>query len=166
MGSRGIQGGSGSGGGAATSESYALLQERQAQSTDGGEFNSGADRKRDINTEVHDDDGIVSLASGVITLQAGTYKVRWWATAHRVGEHQTKFVNTDDSIEYLGSSESHPEGQIESFKSVGSCRFTITAEKDFELRHRCATNRSGDGFGLAAGFNAEVYAEVEILKEL
>ncbi|SVB60040.1 uncharacterized protein METZ01_LOCUS212894, partial [marine metagenome] len=43
--------------------SYAIIADQKAQNTAGGTFTSGAWRTRDLNTEITDPDGIVSISS-------------------------------------------------------------------------------------------------------
>ncbi len=50
--------------------SYAIIADHKAQNTAGGTFTSGAWRTRDLNTEITDPDGIVSIASDQFTLAA------------------------------------------------------------------------------------------------
>ena len=57
--------------------SYALLCEEQTHHTEGGTATSGSWFAREINTEIADPDGIVSLSSNQFTLQAGNYLLKW-----------------------------------------------------------------------------------------
>ena len=48
--------------------SYAVVCDQKANNTDGGTFSNGAWRTRDLNREVCDDDGIVTVANNKFTL--------------------------------------------------------------------------------------------------
>ena len=52
-------------------ESYAIIADQKSSTTQGGGFTSGAWRTRDLNTEIADADGIVSISSNQFTLGAG-----------------------------------------------------------------------------------------------
>ncbi len=56
--------------------SYAAICNEQPSGTEGGTFTSGAWRVRDLNTEIADPDGIVSISSNQFTLGAGSYLIK------------------------------------------------------------------------------------------
>lgn len=155
----------GSGGGLFAS--YAVICDQKTQGTNGGTFTSGADRTRDLNTEIFDPDGIVSISSNRFTLAAGTYLIKWSAPAMRVGGHQSFLYNYSDTSEIqrgttgITTSSSYKVAT----STTGYARVTITANKSFEIRHRGTTSRTSDGFGVAANFGVEIYTVVEIYKE-
>ena len=64
--------------------SYAIICDQKDSTTDGGDFTTGAWRTRNLNTEIADPDGIVSISSNQFTLQAGTYLIKWSAPAYDV----------------------------------------------------------------------------------
>ena len=57
-------------------ESYAVIGDQKASGVSMQTVTSGAWRTRDLNTEVFDPDGIVSISSNQFTLGAGTYFIR------------------------------------------------------------------------------------------
>lgn len=142
----------------------AIICDQKTQNTAGGTFTSGADRTRDLNTEVSDPDGIVSISSNQFTLQAGTWLIKWYAPAYFVARHQSFLYNATDATEVArGSSAfSTASGAGDPTLSVGSAIVTIASAKAFEIRHRCETTSATSGFGLAANFGAEIYTRVEI----
>ena len=151
--------------GGATDKPYALIEDQRTQNTPGGTFTSGAWQTRTLNQEVTDAKGIASLAANQITLQAGTYKFRASAPASAVDRHQIRLYNiTDASATKIGTSEI-AAGSAQT-RSVVSVRFTITAAKVFELQHRCETTRATDGFGNEANLTTEIFARIEIMKEI
>jgi hypothetical protein len=145
---------------------YVNIQDQKAQNTQGGTFTSGADRTRDLNTIVSDTAGIATLASNQVTLPAGTYRCYITAPAAAVDRHQAWLYNTTDAATvFRGSSEVGSTSIVSSQRSTITGRFTISAPKTFEVRHRCQTTLSGKGFGYEANFGTEVYTIVELWKE-
>ncbi len=142
---------------------WIVIREEQAQNTSGGTFTAGMWQTRAMNVKASDAGNHASLSANQITLEAGTYRLRASAPANQVGAHQTRWQNISDGTTVLiGTTEFADTVQS---RSMIAGRFTITASKTFELQHRCGTTRSSDGFGLAANFTTEVYAEVELWRE-
>ena len=142
--------------------SYAIIADQKAQSTEGGTFTSGAWRTRDLNTEIADGDGIVSIASNQFTLGAGSYLIRWACPSYGSGDTQARLYNiTDASVGGISMCNYWPG---EGF-STGSTRVVISGSKTFEIQHRCQSTSSTNGYGAAATFGTEQYTIVEIFKE-
>ena len=136
--------------------SYAVLCDAKSGNSDGGAFNNGAWRTRDLNTEISDADNIVSLSSNQFTLQAGSYLINAFAPACQVSCHQTRIYNvTDTSVVQLGSVEFAYSASASGNPSYVSARVTITEAKVFEIQHRCANSRADYGFGVgtSGGYN-------------
>ncbi len=146
--------------------SVAVLQDQKSSGTNGGTFTQGDWRTRDLNTEVDDPDGIVSISSNQFTLAAGTYIIRASAPGFAVNSHQIRLQNiTDTSTVVYGSTEYAPAATGVTSRSTLSKVVTISGSKAFEIQHRGANTRSTDGYGQAGSFgNVEVYAIVEIVK--
>ena len=112
-----------------------------------GTFTSGAWRTRDLNTEISDADGIVSISSNQFTLATGTYTIEWEApAAYSVNHHSTRLYNsTDASVEQLGSS----EFANSSFSTIsyGKDVVTISGSKTFEIQHFANLTSNTYGFG-------------------
>ena len=147
--------------------SYAILNDTKSSGTPGGTFTSGDWRTRDLNTEVDDPDGIVSIASNQFTLGAGSYLIRWSATAFFVDIHQTRLYDiTNAAALALGSSEYASNTYFGQTRSFGSDRVTISTTTVYEIQHRCEATKSTNGFGVTTVFgDSNVYTEVEIFKE-
>jgi hypothetical protein len=142
------------------------LQDQKAANTDGGTFTSGAWRTRTLNTEVTDEITGSSLSSNQITLPSGTYFIIAYAEAAQCGGHKVRWRNvTDGTTALVGESAfANTSNGVSNARVQG--RFTIAAEKVFELQHRCGTTAS-DGFGIASNFDElEVYSDVMIWKLL
>jgi hypothetical protein len=137
----------------------------QKTSTAGGTFSSGAWRTRDINTSQFNSISGASIASNQITLPSGTFMVVATAPFQRVDQNALRFQNiTDTSTTIEGQNAYTDSGTAVCGVAYLSGTFTIAASKTFELQHRCATTRGGDGFGPSNSFTTEVFAVVSIWK--
>jgi hypothetical protein len=149
--------------------SYAIIRDEKSDA-DGGTFTSGAWRTRDLNTEVADADGIVSISSNQFTLQAGTYLIKATTPAYESAFHQNRLYNvTDSSVVDTGSSAYTKVTSFVQTNSILISRFTITGAKVFEIQHQTDSTKSAQGMGVrtSAGFTtaADIYTIVEIYKE-
>jgi hypothetical protein len=147
----------------------ALLHVRDEKSngTAGGDFTSGAWQTRTLNTSLTNEISGASLSSNQIILPSGTYYIHASAGAYSVDRHKLKLRNTTDSSDTLiGTAEQCENAGTVSNRSFVIGRFTIGAQKTFELQHRCTTTITGNGFGLSSTFGTEieVYADVQIWK--
>ena len=145
---------------------YILLQDQKAQNTDGGTFNSGAWRTRDLNTKVVDEGSNCTLSSNQFTLLAGVYRIRVRAPAGFVGRHQIRLQNITDSTtpltgtsEFTSQSATYAQTTSEMYGA-----FTIGTTKTFEIQHQCQVSAATNGFGVAANFGTEIYTSVELTK--
>ena len=151
--------------------SYAILVDQKTSGTNGGSFTSGAWRTRDLNTEIADPDGIVSISSNQFTLQAGSYLVKAHAPAYKVGRHQIALYDiTASSYVETGSSAYVDGGESVSTDSFLTARFTCSGANVYEIRHQCGTGFNTYGFGVSIlnSFAAPAennYLTVLILKE-
>jgi len=137
---------------------YVKVSDVKAYNVNGGTFTSGAWRTRDINTEDSDDSNICSISSNQITLAVGTYECFISCPAYRTEHHIARLYNFTDSGEVLlGCSErSYPDHYV-SNRSFVVGKFTITAEKVFEIQHYCKTTSVTYGLGVRsdiAGVNS------------
>ena len=151
-------------------ESYALLADiKSAGTAGGGTLTSGDWRTRDINTEVSDPDGIVSISSNQFTLGAGTYRILANIPAYQTNRHQSALYNvTDTSYVQFGSTEYCGSSDNVASISILRSQFTISGSKAFEIRHRCQTNSTtyGMGVGLADYWTgSSMFMVLEIFKE-
>ena len=148
-------------------QAYAVICDQKTQNTGGGTFSNGDWRTRDLNTEIADPAGIVSIASNQFTLGAGSYLIEWVAPAYRAGRHQTRLFDvTANAARNVGSSaysRNDDEGDVT--HSIGFSRVTISGDTIYEIQHRGGTTRS-NGFGVEANFADEIYTTVKIYKEI
>ncbi len=149
--------------------SYAVICDKKAQDVDGGTFTSGDWRTRDLNHEITDPDGIVSISSNQFTLGAGTYFIRWFAPAFRCGRHQSRLYDITGSavIQYGRSCNADTGGDGDMTDSDGFSRVTITSDNVYEIQHKCSTTEPTIGLGNASNFvDTEIFTTVYIKKEV
>ena len=147
-------------------ESYAVICDQKASGTNGGSFTSGDWRTRDLNTELADADGIVSISSNQFTLGAGTYLIKWTCPSLRVNANQSRLYNATTAAEVsVGQSNYADSTNAVQNISVGSARVDLSGNTAFEIQHRCASTFTGDGFGTATSFGVCIFTVVEIYKE-
>ena len=151
--------------------SVAIICDEKAYNANGGVFTSGAWRTRDLNTEISDADGIVSISSNQFTLAAGTYTIEWSVPQWKTAVTASRLYNTSDStVTQYGSVEHAAAAESVMTRSTGSSVFIIAGSKTFEIQHKCATTSTPYGFGFAANDlgNTEglvsIYTIVKILK--
>ena len=148
--------------------SFAIIADQKSSNTAGGSFSSGGDRTRDLNTEIADADGIVSISSNQFTLQAGTYLIRGSAPAYNVGRHIAWIYDVTNSanVGYFGTAQHSYNGVVTSSFFYG--RHTISGATVYEIRHKCETSQSV-GFGIESGSSyvnlTNTYTVVQIFKE-
>tara|TARA_Y100000034_G_scaffold37948_1_gene46621 strand:- start:24 stop:920 length:897 start_codon:yes stop_codon:yes gene_type:complete len=144
--------------------SYAIIADQKSSGTEGGTATSGAWRTRDLNTEIADPDGIVSISTNEFTLDAGTYLIKWSAPFAEVVFAQTRLYNSTDTTEVEVGQSALVNASMTGI-SVGSARTTIAGSKAFRIEYQVNTTKSSEGCGRASSFGTEQYALVEIYKE-
>ena len=77
--------------------SYAIITDKKSQGQGNTAFTAGDWRTVDLNYELADPDGIVSISSNQFTLQAGTYVIHAENPVYDVGENQMRLRNITDS---------------------------------------------------------------------
>ena len=147
---------------------YAIFEDQKANTVSGGTFTSGAWRTRDLNTTIANTDTTnIALGTNQFTLLAGSYLIKWFATAYRVDLHLSSLYDVTGTayIEY-GSTEDLGDGIAITNKSIGATRVTPSGSNVYEIRHNNETTRATDGFGNGASFGfVNSYLLVEIYKE-
>ena len=149
------------------STSVAFIADEKANTVEGGTFSSGAWRTRDLNTEVFDPDGIVSISSNQFTLGAGTYLLQVKAPAYRVGRNRARVYNVTDSVEEGISNSAFEDTDNDGTSLIEiTALVTPTSSKTYEIQHRCLVSQSTYGFGVASdiGSGNERYTTVFITK--
>jgi len=137
---------------------YIKVSDTKAQNTWGGTFTQGDWRTRVINTEDADTGGHCSISSNQITLAAGTYECEIFCPAYATNRHQARLYNiTDNEVTVVGTSAKSPPSAYGQASSFIRGRFTIAAEKTFEIQHIAEFTFVDYGFGVPGNFAAEVY---------
>jgi len=145
--------------------SYALLADRHT-SGDRGAYTAGDWRTREINTEVQDEDGIVTLSSNQFTLQAGNYFIRFGAVCYKVDYHSLRLQNiTDSSTAGLAEADyNRATSEITSF-TRGATRISISGAKVFEVQGQVSNTQASNGMGFPMLYGSADFCNVEIFKE-
>jgi len=126
-------------------ESYAVICDQKTQNTDGGAGTTGSWIRRDLNTEISDADGIVSISSNQFTLAAGSYLIKCSAPSYRADYHQIRlYDSTGSAVVQTGTSEfSYNSGDpVPQTRSFLFARVTPSASNIYEIQHRITTQYS------------------------
>lgn len=159
---------SGSGSGlTGTGMSVAIIADEKTQGTASGSATAGSWYDRDLNTELADPDGIVSVASNQFTLGAGKYFIEFSVPAYDCAKHRSRLYNVTTSSVVANSN----TGQLDASDNIGSTTsgkgyVDISSNTVFKIQQRVTTTRATNGQGLA--FNqsgeTELYTIVTIFK--
>ncbi len=145
--------------------SVAIICDEKATLVDGGTFTSGAWRTRDLNTEISDADGIVSISTNQFTLQAGTYTIHARAPFYKTDQTAARLQNiTDGTTTQEGSTSFSRDTTGEQIENFIDSVFTIAGAKAFEIQQRGLTTVSTTGFGNDNKHTDSIYTVVTILK--
>ena len=146
--------------------SYAIITHEKANNTHGSSLSNSSYATRELNSEVADPDGIVSISGNQFTLQAGTYLIESMSIIHRGNQSQSMLYNvTDSSVVQYGMSVHSSDGNSGNVISPVVARVTIGSAKAFSIKSR-VSNTDGENSGLANNFgNTQIYSIVKIFKE-
>jgi hypothetical protein len=147
--------------------SVAIIQDQKAAQATGGSTSAESWLTRDLNTEVSDADGIVSISSNQFTLQAGTYTIKWTAPASGCDRHQTRLKNVTDTTYSVGGLMIASGADNVENRSVGATILTIASAKVFIIQHYAQSSQATSGFGSGKIYDSsvgEVFTSVEIYK--
>lgn len=79
--------------------------------------------------------------------------------------HQARLWNITNSTSIDGGNAAAENIASNQTDSTINTLVTLTSTTVYEIQHRCATTRNGDGFGLASAFGSmEIYTSVTIMK--
>jgi hypothetical protein len=141
----------------------AIFNETQANGTQGGASVATTFTKRTLNTTVTNNIG-ASIASSVITLTAGTYRVFCMSPFYNVTGVAIRLRNTSDSTTTLASVNTYFAGTAGGYAQLDGT-FTITSSKNFEVQYYCNTAVATNGLGVAlSGGISEIYTQITINK--
>ena len=147
--------------------SVAIIGDQQTKGTNSGTATAGSWFTRDLNTELADPDGIVSIASNQFTLGAGKYFIEFAVPGYDCGKHRSRLYNAT-ATSVVAESDT---GQLDASDNVGTTTtgrgyVDISSNTVFEIQQRVTTTRSNNGRGLAFNLTGEteLYTQVSILK--
>ena len=142
------------------------VRDEKSAGTNGGSSSATTDNVRVINTVVTNEITGASLSSNRITLPSGTYFIDSQAHAFKSDINRLILYNhSDSSIVILGTAIYADFNYSSVGHSFLTGRFTISASKDFEIRHYTGRAVSTNGLGVSAGDSrTEVYFDAKIWK--
>lgn len=158
-------------GGTGSTPSYVKVSDTKTKGTSGGTSAAAAWQIRTLNTEDSDSDGICTLSSNQVVLDAGTYECFISVPAGYLGQHVAVLYNATDGATVLRGTPENAAASTGAFtRSFVSGKFTIAAAKALEVRHYTATSIA-NGLGVASNINdpagaalSEVYTVAEFRK--
>jgi len=146
--------------------SFAVVSDQKSTGTAGGTSTTSFST-RVLNTEVFDPDNIVTVASNQFTLIAGTYIIEWQCPHYRSNSATTVLYDVTGSANvatgtsgYDTSSSVHGTNAL----STGIARVVISAANTYDIRMKVSSEKTSNGFGVAANGNPETYSVVKISK--
>ena len=142
------------------------VRDEKSAGTQGGSSTASTDNVRVINTVVTNEISSASLSSNRITLPAGTYYIDSEAHAFKSDINRLLLYNhSDSSVVILGTAIYADFNYSSVGHSFLTGRFTISASKNFEIRHYTGRSIATNGFGVSAGDSrTEVYFDAKIWK--
>lgn len=145
-------------------QDIAIFNETQSGATAGGTATSGSFAKRTLNTTVLNNIGGCSIASSVITLAtAGTYYFNAKAPAFKTNQSQGRLQNTTAGTTIIvGQPLYLSNADNVAGVSIVEGFITIAASTNIELQMRVATTVATEGFGVAGGYDSNVYSTLLI----
>lgn len=143
-------------------EDYILIQDRKTAGTNGGTF-SGFEI-RTLNTIISDmGSHVVSLASNLLTLKAGTYRCHISCPAFQVHRHKARLFKQlplpvgnligDNALPLIGTSEFSSDADSVTTRSVIIGRFTLAVDTTIKIIHVCEVPVTSNGLGVETGSN-------------
>jgi hypothetical protein len=141
---------------------YILLQHQLPNGTVGGAADANTWTILPVNTKVSDTGGHCTLAANQFALAPGTYEVDIDSTFYGTDATAIRLRNITDSETTLLSRSN--DGAVVTPRILG--KFTIAAEKTFELQYICQSARASYGIGSPVGAGASNYTDVEIYRSL
>ena len=116
--------------------SYAIICDQKSSGTAGGEGSTSTWNVRDLNTEIADPDGIVSISSNKFTLGAGNYLIKWTAPGHRINRNQSRLYDvTNTAVIGYGQSMRSYQSDVTTTNSNGLARVTPSGSTEYRIEH-------------------------------
>lgn len=145
---------------------YVHLVDKKGAGVDGGGSVQAAWRTRDLTDELADTGGICTLAANQFALEAGVYRCMASVPIYQSNFQSRLYNITDAALELLGTvgwnSSVNPRAVT---RSLIYGRFTILAQKTFEIQYQCTTSEAGNGLGISNPWTDNIYTVVELWQE-
>lgn len=146
--------------------SVALLADVKPSDTDGG-ANVAGTQVRDLNTELSDDQDIMTIGpgNGEFTLGAGRYLIEWSAPAFECGKHKASLYSSLGLVMEGSSEYSQDSGDYAQTTSKGAAVVDVDTQETFYIEHYTQIIRNPNGLGVGSySGNNEVYTRVKVQK--
>ena len=147
------------------SSSVAVIADQKAYNVGGGNAVGGFN-DRDLNTEIFDPDGIVSISSNQFTLNAGTYIIEFSSVAYDTNRTFTELYDvTNSATAGQGMTRYSVATYNGETASEGYAQVTPSVSTTYKIR-TYAQSSATDGLGIAhnASGNDNIYTLVKITK--
>ena len=149
-------------------QSYACIADRKAADAEGGSSSAATWMTRDLNTELFDPDGIVSISSNQFTLAAGTYFIDWTCPIYKGNRGLSILYDITGSAELAQSTS--PRSDYATSSGVdqrGFARISPTGSNVYEIRQKVEAAKASYGLGRPGLYGAySIYTQVLIYKEV
>lgn len=151
--------------GALSTSKLMHAQDQKTSGTAGGASSAGTNT-RVLNTVVSNTITGSSLASNQITLPAGTYWVEASCPCSNAGQSKAYLYNaTDANVQIVSTSEYIGNTLSAQHRVFLSGKFTISAQKTFDIRHYITNAQPNNGLGVATTTGqVEIYTDIKIWK--
>jgi hypothetical protein len=143
-----------------------VIDEKPTQ-TQGGSLSDGTNNVRTLNTVKTNEISGASLATNSITLPSGTYHLQAQALNYKTASARLTWRNTTDSSDtIIGMMSYQNNANGASTYNFISGRFTISAQKVFQLQHRVQTTDANGAGYQDDGLDSKscIYCDVKIWK--
>lgn len=144
----------------------AVLRDEKSTGTDGGGATATTWNQRNLNTEVYDPTGIVSISSNQFTPIAGTYKLSAKAPAMACNRNRLRLFNVTagTSVDEGMSCNSAAASGVSSIANITTV-FTANGTDIYRIDHYTSSTQATTGLGIANGDGSnEVYLEILLEK--
>jgi hypothetical protein len=142
------------------------VRDEKASGSHGGTSVAGSFQTRVLNTSLTNEISGASLSSNQITLPSGTYYINARMPFYNNIDYvKVKLRNITDSSDTIIGTGTYMYVADTSWSEqwiIG--RFTISAQKTFELQYRCGTGINNTGLGHHTTYGTEVYSDCQIWK--
>lgn len=142
-----------------------IARDEKPAGTQGGSFQLGAWRVRDLTAlAVNQGNHAALLGSGLIQLSAGIYRCTASVPAFNVGRHVARLWNVSDGVLVLSGTSEYSSGSTTHSMIEG--RFTLAATKSLRIEHFApGGTQLSNGFGVESGAATEIYTMLRLERE-